>query len=57
LKNFTKWKGTKGLFGMEDFQRKNKGLNSIGKFPPLGVWNKGMLHSFSKERLTLLHKT
>ena len=42
---------------MEDFQRKNKGLNFIGKFSPLGVWNKGMLHSFSKERLTLLHKT
>ena len=42
---------------MEDFQRKNKGTNFIGKFSLLGVWNKGNLHSFPKERLNLLHKT
>jgi hypothetical protein len=37
---------------MEDFQRKNKGMNLIGKFSQLIVWNKGNLHSFPKERVT-----
>lgn len=46
----------RGLFGMEDFERKSKRINSLGNVSQLAVWNKANLHSFPKERLFTKHR-